>query len=280
VLQKKAYPLSAFFMSFFSRFFSWCTAGAIAVFLCHGAQAQVWAQESGHLYFRAAAGAIGGQDADFSDENCASKSPPALFGCGPGRDGRSLGTDGDFGTYLMLELAGGRYLNQWLRTDLSVHFRPNMKYSGSANFLNVSGPQPVSTTAQSLGVMANIFVELAPLFDLSHTRWHPYLGAGLGISRNKLDNVKYRFPEAQNHRLSITPSGTRWDAACHLTAGLGFIVTEKWVLDMSIRYEDLGSVETDRGKMYMDHIDGAIDIAKTEADLKGFGALVGLRYHF
>jgi hypothetical protein len=27
-------------------------------------------------------------------------------------------------------------------------------------------------------------------------------------------------------------------------------------------------------------IDGAIDIAKTEADIKGFGALVGLRYHF
>lgn len=238
------------------------------------------AAEKNQWYIRAAAGAIWGRDADFSDKDCKSTSPPALFGCGPGSDGKSLGTDGDFGQYLVLEFAGGRHLKPWLRTELAFHFRPNMKYSGSANFLNVSGPQPVSTTARSMGLMTNVFVELAPLLDLSASRWHPYLGAGAGLSHNKLDKVTYRFPEAQNHHLSITPSGRRWDAAYQITAGLGILFTQKWILDISVRYEDLGSVETDRGGMYMDHINGSIDIARTEADLKGFGTLIGLRYNY
>jgi len=239
-----------------------------------------FADPSSDWYVRAAGGAIWGQDADFSDEDPTSVSPPALFGSAVGSDGRALGAYGDFGEYLILEMAAGRILLPWVRMDLALGYRPNMKYSGTANFLGVPGAQPVSTTARCLSLMANLFVEPATALGISTGCWRPYVGAGLGVSYNRLKNVTYRFPEAAKHTISITPSGDRFDPAFMLTCGLGITLSQKWILDLSGRYEDLGQVGTDVGNMYMNHFPQGIRIAETEADLRGFGFLAGVRYLF
>ena len=229
-------------------------------------------------YIRGAVGAVQGKDAEFSDENCRSASPPALFGCGAGSDGRALGAYGDFGKYLSLEIAGGRYVLPWLRMEAALNYRPNLKYSGASNFLGVPGPQPATATAQSLSLTANLYIELAPLFGCSESRWHPYVGAGLGGSYNRMEEVIYRFPEAAIHHVSITPSGERFSPAFVISCGLGLALSENWMFDGSIRYEDLGKVGTDRGGMFMDHIHREIEIAETSAELRGFGLMLGMRY--
>ena len=240
----------------------------------------VSATASPSWYLRGAIGVVQGEDADFSDDDCSATSPPALFGCGAGSDGESLGAYGDFGEYFSMEIAGGQYVYPWLRTDMALNYRPNLKYSGLANFRGVSGQQPVSTTARSLSLMANLFIELAPALGFSPERFHPYLGAGFGVSYNRLKAVKYRFPEMEKHKLSVTPSGERFNPAFMIFGGLGISLTPQWMLDISGRYEDLGEVGTDRGGMYMDHIDGEIEIARTNADLRGFGFMMGMRYLF
>lgn len=234
--------------------------------------------ESPDWYIRGAVGGVKGKDSDFSDNDCHSVSPPALFGCGTGSDGKSLGAYGDFGKYLSMEIAGGKYVLPWLRTDMALTYRPNMKYSGSANFIGVSGPQPVSTTARSLSLMGNVFFEPAPLLGLSQGHWHPYLGVGLGASYNRLKKVTYRFPEASVHHISITPSGERFDPAFMVSVGMGIVMSQKWMIDISLRYEDLGDVNTDQGGMYMNHVSEALKIAKTEADVRGFGVFLSARY--
>jgi opacity protein-like surface antigen len=238
------------------------------------------ASAAGKWYVRASAGAVWGEDADFTDRDCASSTPPALFGCGEGSDGRALGAYGDFGEYLVTELAAGAHVTPWLRIEVAAHYRPNMVYSGTANFLNVAGPQPVSTKARSIGLMVCGFLEIERFLKLSGTRWHPYIGGGLGFSKNRLERVNYRFPEASVHTHSITPSGRRLDKALMASCGLGVDLTEQWGLDFSLRYEDLGAVETEQGPMYMDHISQDIEIAETTADIRGWGLVMGVRYYF
>lgn len=246
--------------------------------LVNATPARATSQRAGYL--RGALVAMQSTGADFADKDCSSTSPPALFGCGPGSDGRPLGAYGDFGEYLAMEIAAGRYVLPWLRVDLALNYRPNMNYSGTANFRGVTGPQPVSSTARSLSAMANVFFELAPILGISSDRWHPYVGTGIGVSYNRLKEVEYLFPEATTHKISITPSGERVDPAFTFFCGLGVALSREWMIDVSVRYEDLGRVETDRGGMYMNHIPQDIEIDKTSAALRGFGVALGVRYSF
>ncbi|MCJ8499733.1 outer membrane protein [Desulfatitalea alkaliphila] len=251
---------------------------SVLFILVNGASASATSHNA--VYFRGAVAAMQSTGADFSDKDCSSTSPPALFGCGAGNDGRPLGAYGDFGEYLAMEIAAGRYVSPWLRIDLAFNYRPNMNYSGTANFRGVSGPQPVSSTARSLSAMANLFIELGPILNISSDRWHPYIGTGVGVSYNRLKEVEYLFPEATTHKISITPSGERFDPAFTFFGGLGVALSREWMIDISVRYEDLGRVETDRGGMYMNHIPQDLEIDKTSAALRGFGLALGVRYSF
>ena len=56
------------------------------------------------FYLRAGAGIERAADTRFTDEDCASTSPAALYGCGTGGDGAPYRSAGDFGTATALEL--------------------------------------------------------------------------------------------------------------------------------------------------------------------------------
>jgi opacity protein-like surface antigen len=229
-------------------------------------------------YVRAGAGLEWSLDADFHDSDCSSETPAALFGCGPGSDGRSLGAYGDFGNLPVLELAVGAQPLRWLRSDFSLTYRPEIDYSGQANFLNVPGEQPVTGDADSWTGMVNLFLEPTRVAHLDLGIFTPYLGAGIGMSYNHIGKMTYRFPGLTNHRLSITPSGSRVDFAFMAAIGTGIQLSERLLLDASYRYCDLGRIETDSGTMYLDSLPGGIEIAGTSAPLRTHGFLLGFRY--
>ena len=58
-------------------------------------------------YLRGLVGYDWSRDANFEDADCASTSPAALFGCGEGEDGDTLGAYGDFGASPLFEVAAG-----------------------------------------------------------------------------------------------------------------------------------------------------------------------------
>lgn len=233
-------------------------------------------------YLRGTVGYEKSLTADFSDTNCASANPPALFGCANGNNGQPIGAYGDFGRFPLVEAAVGRQLLPWLRADLSVAYRFNMDYSGNANFLNVGANQPVSAKADSLSGMVNLFVDINGLLAGKKLwRFQPYVGGGAGLSYNRIGQMTFRYPDNPGaHKVSITPSGDRKDFAFMLAVGTGVMLTGQLSLDVAYRYFDLGRVETSPGNMYMDTRPAGIAVNGIESRLRTHGPAVGLRYQF
>ena len=222
--------------------------------------------------------------ADFSDTDCASANPAALFGCANGINGKAIGAYGDFGRFPLAEVAVGRQFLPWLRADLSLAYRFQMTYDGNANFIppTVGANQPVSADANSISGMANVFIDINGLLpEKKLWRFQPYVGGGVGISYNRIDRMTFLFPEnTGKHKISITPAGDRKDFAFMLAVGTGIILTEHLSLDIAYRYFDLGRVETDPGLMYMDTRPAGIAVNGIESRLRTHGPAVGLRYQF
>lgn len=232
-------------------------------------------------YLRAALGYEQSADADFADRDCAARQPAALFGCAMGDDGRPIGAYGDFGGYPMVELALGKRLLPWLRTDLSLGYRFEIAYQGNANFLAVGTHEPVSADLESWNGMVNAFVDLAAFGGTDLGRFQPYIGAGVGVAHNQLGRMTYRFPEnPRKHKISVTPEGERTNFAYRLVVGTGIVLNERVTLDLSAYYTDLGEVGTDAGIMAMNNIPAGIQIDETATDLRAFGVGIGLRYDF
>lgn len=232
-------------------------------------------------YLRGAAGFEWSLAADFSDRDSSSTNPPALFGTGPGNDGRPIAAYGDFGRSPLLEAAVGRQLLPWLRAELALAYRHDLRYRGDANFRNVPGPQPVEGSVDSLSGLAILYFDIAGLPGLSLGRFQPYLGAGLGAAHNRLSEMTYTFPNNPGaHKITITPGGNRTDIALMAAVGTGIVLTERLVLDLAWRYTDLGRVTTDASRASMNHVPAGIQIDETWAPLRTHGLFAGLRYHF
>ena len=216
---------------------------------------------------------------DFSDADSTATNPPALFGTGSGSDSRQIGSYGDFGRFPMVEAAVGKQILPWLRSELAVAYRADMQYRGQANFRGLPGEQPVSAKAHSLSGMANIFLDIAPLLGISLGSFQPYVGGGLGATYNGLSEMTYEFPgNTGAHKITITPCGNKTDFAFMATIGTGIALSATTLLDISYRYTELGRVQTDAGRAYLNNIPVGIDIASTWAPLRTQGIFAGLRY--
>ena len=217
--------------------------------------------------------------ADYSDADPTIK--PDFFGVGPGSDGRRIGAYGDFGRFPSFEAAVGKQILPWLRSEIAVAYRPDMKYRGQANFRGVPGEQPESASADSFNGMANFFFDIAPLFGVNLGGFQPYLGGGLGVAHNRLGEMTYEFPGNPGaHKITITPAGTETGLTFTAAVGTGIAVSERIILDISYRYTDLGRVRTETGKMYLDTRPAGVDIAETRSELRTHGLFAGVRYLF
>jgi opacity protein-like surface antigen len=232
-------------------------------------------------YLRGTLGLEWSLAADFADGDSGATNPPALFGTGPGNDGRRIGADGDFGRSPLLEAALGRQFLPWLRAEFALAYRHDLRYRGEANFRNVPGPQPVEGSVDSLSGLAILYLDIAGLPGVRLGRFQPYLGAGVGAAHNRLAEMTYRFPNNPGaHKITITPGGNRTDLALTAAVGTGIVLSEHLVLDLAWRYTDLGRAYTDAGRAHLNNIAGGINIGETWAPLRTHGLFAGLRYGF
>jgi opacity protein-like surface antigen len=231
------------------------------------------------VYVRASAGVDWLKNANFSDDKDGVN--PALFGDGTGNNGRPFGAYGDFDTFAFGEVAAGLRIQPWLRTEFALAYRPDMHYSGQANFTGLTGPQPVSGKAESLSGLVNLYLDINGLPGVTLGRFQPFVGGGVGFATNWLDEMTYRFPQLPpKHTYSVVPSGEKTNLAFMLTAGTGFELTKHLILDLSYRYTDLGRAQTDSGTMQMDGSVKSEVISGTSVPLRAHGMLIGVRYHF
>jgi len=234
-------------------------------------------RESG-AYGRFGAGVEWPETSGFKDTNCASKQPPALFGCGAGNDGRRLGATGGFDPSLVVEGALGYRFNRWIRAEALLSWQPDLDFKGQSNFRGAAGSnQPVNGAVSSVAGFGVAYVDLPRIGGL-----RPFLGAGLGVAHNQIDSLNFHFPGIGATASTTTPGGSSSNLAYLLTAGISLPLSARIDLDLAYRFSDLGSVKTSSGhaQVVRPTRTFSIPIEGTSADLKAHGLLLSLRYAF
>ena len=188
---------------------------------------------------------------------------------------RALQND-DLGTGSAFGFSLGKYLTDSFRLELEAIKRTGYEYDGRAI------PFPTftyNTKIQTEALFINGFYDFQP-FTMSNTAITPYLGGGVGISRNKMGTTVFRS--------NGIPSGTTIDGdtinqfAYKLSAGTLVSITEQLSLDVNYQYVNLGAFKggtelSNKGVRYP-----ALDRQRgiNGGDIKTQELMVGLQYKF
>ena len=229
-------------------------------------------------YVRLGAGVAWPETDGFRDGNCTSTQPAALFGCGAGNDGRRLGATGGFNPALAVDGALGYRFNRWIRAEALVSWLPDLNFQGQSNFRGAAGSnQPVKGAVSSVAGFGVAYVDLPRIGEV-----RPFLGAGLGVARNRIEALSFRFPGIAPTASTTIPGGSSSDLAYLLTAGISLPLSGRLDLDLAYRFSDLGSVKTSGGQAQVVRPARtfSIPIGSTTTHLQTHGLLVSLRYAF
>lgn len=214
------------------------------------------------------------EDTRLRDRDCTSTAPPALFGCDAGIDARPLGAYGDFGRSIAPEIALGLELSTRARAEVALS-RRSLELDADANFVGVTGDQPVRADAAAWTALARVTLDLAP----DGWRVRPFVSAGGGLSRNRLDHVVYSFPGIAPDAVTITRGGTSTELAWSIDAGLAIGVTDRVYVDLGLRQSDFGELRAERGVATIVRPNRMleIEIDETRSDLGSRALFVALR---
>ena len=235
---------------------------------------------AGDYYLRGGMGFDRPGKAVFTDTDCSSTAPAALYGCGTGGDGAPYRSAGKFGTVPAVELGLG-YATGAVRLEALVEYRPDFTFDGRANFLAPDRRQDVSAELSSVSGMLAGFVDLVALGLPKPGPFAPFVGAGAGVAHTRIGKTTMTFPATT----TTVPGGSRTGPAWMVTAGVAVALGGRLALDLAWRYSDLGEVRTPRGPGRVVWRDGSreplpLDLAPTRARLKGHGVRLSLRYAF
>lgn len=247
---------------------------AVVVWMASGAAA------AGDFYLRGGLGLDRAGGATFTDRDCSSTTPAALYGCGTGGDGAPYRSRGDFDTVPALEIGLG-YTAAPARFEVLVEYRPSFEFEGRANFLAPERRHSVSADLSSVSGMLAALVDFSGVGLSRLGPFDPFIGAGVGAVRTRIGRTRMTFPATT----TIVPGASRVDLAWMVTAGVGVALDARVTLDLAWRYTRLGEVHTGRGAGRVVWRDGSreplpLDLAPTRARLATHGVRVSLRYAF
>ena len=140
----------------------------------------------------------------FTDTDCSSTVPAALYGCGTGGDGAPYQSTGEFGKVPAVEI-GLCYATGVVRFEVLVEYRPQYTFEGRANFLAPDRRQDVSAKLSSVSGMLAGFVDLAALGLPNPGPFAPFLGAGIGATHTRIGKTTMTFPATT----TTVPGGSR-----------------------------------------------------------------------
>ena len=255
----------------------WLAAATIAI----GALMLSGTVAAGDVYLRAGIGLDRPAETAFTDRNCSSTAPAALYGCGRGGDGAPYRSRGDFGAVPVLDVGLGYIAGPAARLEVLVEYRPRFSFKGHANFLEPARRQSVAADLSAVSGMVAGYVDLPGLGLPKIGPFGPFIGAGVGIVRTRIGETRMTFPRTT----TIVPGASRVGLAWMLTAGVAVALGERATLDLAWRYSDLGEVRTGRGEGRVVWREGSreplpLDLAATRANFASHGLLLSVRYAF
>lgn len=144
----------------------------------------------------------------------------------------------DVGGGFTLQAGVGYQYTPELRGDLTFEYRRYVNDKTDAS----SPATTFKLDVSALTILANGY------YDFSAGGVKPYVGAGIGVSRNRMGSTSFDDGAGFNGSL---PGGSTTEFAWALMAGVGIPVSG-WILDIGYRYVDLGKLKipSDPGSGY------------------------------
>lgn len=175
--------------------------------------------------------------------------------------------DTDVGNSYVVGGGAGYRFNDYLRADVTIGYRGGYDIDASQS---VSGSTfAVNGDVSSLTGMVNAYVDVAK-FGM----FRPYVGGGIGVSRNKVSNLSASYLGVTGSVNDHSETSFAWQAS----AGVGVEVAPNVTVDVGYRYVDLGSMKTgDTVTIGGTSFGGA---GSSDGDLRAHELQIGLRYNF
>ena len=182
----------------------------------------------------------------------------------------------DLGTGSAFGFSVGKYLTDSFRLELEATKRAGYEYDARASTAGLTGNSD-KAKIQTEAVFINGFYDFQP-FSLKSTSITPYLGGGVGISRNKMGT------DVQHDNgipTGITVDGNTINQfAYKLSAGTLVSLTEQLSLDVNYQYVNLGAFKGGT-EVYDNGVREPDDHRGTNGgDIKTQELMVGLQYTF
>jgi opacity protein-like surface antigen len=186
-------------------------------------------------------------------------------------------TEKDFKAGFIAGGGAGYQFNKWLRADATAEYRFKTKFKGFDSYDDglglptSAGTNDYSASKSELLLLANAYVDLGTWYGFT-----PYVGAGIGSSRNTIhDLVDINVPQAGG---GTGATDSKWNFAWALYAGFGYQISPNLTLDLAYRYVNLGDGQTQD----IVNFDGtnAVYNPMVFKDITSHDIMLGLRYSF
>ena len=129
----------------------------------------------------------------------------------------------------VIGIGAGYRFNEWFRVDATLDYEFEAGMRGRLNCpAPCGGPTDESADLDAWTGLINAYADLG-----TYEGFTPYLGAGIGVSLLRTDNVRSSSPGQYYGE-------DTWNFAWALMAGVGYEVSDQLTLDVNYRYLNLG----------------------------------------
>jgi len=180
----------------------------------------------------------------------------------------------DLGTGTAFGFSVGKYLTDSFRLELEAIKRTGYEFDArSITFPTITDKAKIQTEA----LFINGFYDFQP-FSLKSTSITPYLGGGVGISRNKMGTDVVHDNGLANGR--TFNGNTINQFAYKLSAGTLVSLTDKLSLDVNYQYVNLGAFKSGNETLDGGEPSSILQRPKNGGEIKTQELMVGLQYTF
>ena len=186
----------------------------------------------------------------------------------------------DLGTGTAFGFSVGKYLTDSFRLELEATKRTGYEFDARDTSVVLPGGAIHSEKAkiQTEAVFINGFYDFQP-FTMSNTAITPYLGGGVGISRNKMRTIVQYLPAPIANGVSSN-GDTINQFAYKLSAGTLVSITEQLSLDVNYQYVNLGAFKGGTERINNDGTTVRYQRGLNGGEIKTQELMVGLQYKF
>jgi len=146
-------------------------------------------------------------------------------------------TNNDLGRSNVLGISIGKYLSEHFRGEIGISQRKGFKYHTTVPAL----PENYyKADVESFAVFLNGYVDAQPMTFLQNSVT-TYVGAGIGISRNKMNPLSIH---SEGVLLGTASSNTETEFAFKFALGVLMNLADNVSVDLNYQYVDLGDIKS------------------------------------